>query len=178
MFAVPYSTWFFTMRTENPQLRRREIPLHPHRRFQNRLQNMAGYSTGIAPSDPPCPEPKAAVNRALFSITPTKTVTRGLALQKPRLNLSRVLRDPCSERNRTLSQICIDTLEAQGSMAGLAERKFDLTSPELRANILQFYSDLSVPIATKKVQVRWRVVLNELDQLTAVAQTVATSPAR
>jgi len=63
-------------------------------------------------------------------------------------------------------------------MAGLAERKFDLTSPELRANILQFYSDLSVPIATKKVQVRWQVVLNELDQLTAVAQTVATSPAR
>ena len=32
----------------------------------------------------------------------------------------------------------------------LAERKFDLTSPELRDNILQFYSDLSAPIDTKK----------------------------
>jgi len=31
----------------------------------------------------------------------------------------------------------------------LSERKFDVTSPELRDNILQFYSDLSVPIETK-----------------------------
>ena len=41
----------------------------------------------------------------------------------------------------------------------LSERKFDRTSPELRDNILQFYSDLSVPIETKKDQVRWQGVL-------------------
>jgi hypothetical protein len=35
-------------------------------------------------------------------------------------------------------------------LARLSERKFDLTSPELRANILDFYSDLSAPIDTKK----------------------------
>ncbi len=62
-------------------------------------------------------------------------------------------------------------------MARLAERKLNLTSPELRANILQFYSDLAVPIETKKDPVRRNVVLNKLEQL-AVAQTVATSPAR
>src|SRR5690242_5600974 len=50
-------------------------------------------------------------------------------------------------------------------LARLSERKFDLTSPELRTNILQFYSDLSLPIETKKDQVRWRGVLTELDQL-------------
>jgi hypothetical protein len=63
-------------------------------------------------------------------------------------------------------------------LARLSERKFDLTSPELRANILQFYSDLSVPIETKKDRVRWQSVLTDLDQLRAVApvQTVATSP--
>jgi hypothetical protein len=62
----------------------------------------------------------------------------------------------------------------------LSDRKFDLTSPELRDNILHFYSDLSVPIETKKDRVRWQSVLTDLDQLRAVVsvQTVADSPAR
>ncbi len=50
----------------------------------------------------------------------------------------------------------------------LSERKFDVTSPELRDNILQFYSDLSVPIETKKDQARWQSVLTALDQLRLV----------
>jgi hypothetical protein len=41
-------------------------------------------------------------------------------------------------------------------LAQLSERKFDLTSLDLRANILTFYSDLSVPIETKKDRVRWQ----------------------
>jgi hypothetical protein len=65
-------------------------------------------------------------------------------------------------------------------LARLSERKFALTSPDLRANILQFYSDLSVPIETKKDGARWQSVLTDLDQLKAAApvQTVAGSPAR
>jgi len=50
----------------------------------------------------------------------------------------------------------------------VAERKFDLTTPELRDNILQFYSDLSVPIETKKDQVRWQGLLTALDHLKSV----------
>jgi hypothetical protein len=50
-------------------------------------------------------------------------------------------------------------------LAQLSERKFDLTSPDLRADILKFYSDLSVPIETKKDPVRWQGVLAELEQL-------------
>jgi Zinc dependent phospholipase C len=63
-------------------------------------------------------------------------------------------------------------------LAQLSKRKFDLTSPELRANILQFYSDLTVSIETKKDGVRWQSVLTELDQLKAAApvQTVAGNP--
>ncbi len=62
----------------------------------------------------------------------------------------------------------------------LANRKFDLTSPELRANILQFYSDPSAAIETKKDVVRWQNVITELDQLKSVASvaTVANSPDR
>jgi len=62
-------------------------------------------------------------------------------------------------------------------LARLADHKFGLASPELRDNILQFYSDLSVPIETKKDKVRWQAVLTELDQLKAVAPapTVADS---
>jgi len=63
-------------------------------------------------------------------------------------------------------------------LAQLSERKFDRTSPELRDDILQFYTDLSVPIETKKDGIRWQAVLTELDQLRAVPPlpTVASSP--
>src|ERR1700680_4931810 len=65
-------------------------------------------------------------------------------------------------------------------LAQLSERRFDLTSPELRDNILQFYSDPSAAIATKKDQVRWQNVLTSLDQLRSVvpAPTVAGGSAQ
>jgi hypothetical protein len=50
----------------------------------------------------------------------------------------------------------------------LAERKFDLTSADLRDNILNFYSDLSLPLETKKDSTRWQSVLSSLDQLKSV----------
>jgi hypothetical protein len=60
----------------------------------------------------------------------------------------------------------------------LSERKFDLTTTDLRANILHFYSDLSAPLETKKDAVRWQSVLTQLDQLKSVTlvPTVAGSP--
>jgi hypothetical protein len=65
-------------------------------------------------------------------------------------------------------------------LAQLLEHKFDRTSPELRENILQFYSDLSVSIDTKKDQARWQGVLTGLDQLKSVAPvpTLAGTPAQ
>ena len=50
----------------------------------------------------------------------------------------------------------------------LSEKHFDHTSPALRANILDFYSDLSLPIETKKDQGHWRGVLTSLGQLKLV----------
>ena len=50
----------------------------------------------------------------------------------------------------------------------LAQTKFDHMTPELRDNILKFYSDLSVPIETKKDEVRWQGVLTALDELKSV----------
>src|ERR1035441_2682814 len=65
-------------------------------------------------------------------------------------------------------------------LAKLSERKFDRTSPDVRDDIRQFYSDLSVPIETKKDQVRWQGVLTALDQLKSVTPvpTVANRPAQ
>ncbi len=58
------------------------------------------------------------------------------------------------------------TDDAYAKLLGrLSERKFDRTSPELRENILQFYSDLSAPIETKNDGSRWQSVLASLDQL-------------
>ena len=50
-------------------------------------------------------------------------------------------------------------------LSQLSERKFDQTPPQLRDNILSFYSDLSAPIQTKKDPARWQSVLTSLDQL-------------
>jgi hypothetical protein len=65
-------------------------------------------------------------------------------------------------------------------LAQLSDRKFDRSSPELRDNILQFYSDLSVPIETKRDPARWQGVLTALDQLKSAAPsaTVAGNPAQ
>jgi hypothetical protein len=62
----------------------------------------------------------------------------------------------------------------------LAGRKFDLTSPDLRDNILNFYADLSLPIETKKDSARWQSVLSSLDQLKLDIPTpiLAASPAK
>jgi len=56
-------------------------------------------------------------------------------------------------------------------LSQLSDRKFNLTSPELRANMLDFYSDLSAPIGTKSDAVRWRNVLAALDQLKLISPT-------
>jgi hypothetical protein len=65
-------------------------------------------------------------------------------------------------------------------LAQLSDHKFDLTSPELRDNILQFYSDPSAAFATKKDHVRWQAVLRSLDRLKSPvpAPTVAGGSAQ
>ena len=65
-------------------------------------------------------------------------------------------------------------------LAQLARRKFDQTTPDLRDDILHFYSDLAAPIETKKDTVRWQSVLIDLDQLKLVtpAPVLAGRPAK
>ena len=52
-------------------------------------------------------------------------------------------------------------------LASLSANKFDLTSAGLRGNILDFYADLTLPIATRKDPARWQIVLTDLNQLQA-----------
>jgi hypothetical protein len=67
-----------------------------------------------------------------------------------------------------------------GLLSRLSDRNFELTSPELRSNILDFYSDLSVSIETKRDPVRWRSVQVSLDQLRLITPVpvIASSPAQ
>jgi Zinc dependent phospholipase C len=53
-------------------------------------------------------------------------------------------------------------------LAQLIVRKFNLTTPALRDDVLLFYSDLSAPIETKKDTAQWQGVLASLDQLKLV----------
>ena len=55
----------------------------------------------------------------------------------------------------------------------MSAKKFDKTTPELRDNILSFYSDLSANYHTKKDANEWNKVLADLDQLKAVTPTTA-----
>ncbi len=65
-----------------------------------------------------------------------------------------------------------------GLLARLADGKFKGTSPQLRDNILQFYSNLSAPYATKMDPVRWQAVLTNLGALEAATPSpVALNPA-
>jgi hypothetical protein len=61
----------------------------------------------------------------------------------------------------------------------LAKSKFELTTPELRENILSYYSDLSAPTYARKDEVRGKSVQTSLEQLKAMPPlpTVANTPA-
>jgi hypothetical protein len=65
-------------------------------------------------------------------------------------------------------------------LSQLSSRKFVGTSPELRANILDFYSDLSASIHTKEDQEDWKEVLTALEQLKAITPVapIAGGPAQ
>ncbi len=52
-------------------------------------------------------------------------------------------------------------------LSQLASRKFERTTPDLRTDILRFYSDPSAPINTKRENDDWQDVLKSLDQLKA-----------
>ena len=63
-------------------------------------------------------------------------------------------------------------------LSQLTQRKFDLTSTDLRINILDFYSDLSLPLATKRDSAKWQGLLSSRDQLKLEAPTpiLASNP--
>ncbi|MGB2590923.1 MAG: zinc dependent phospholipase C family protein [Candidatus Acidiferrum sp.] len=61
-------------------------------------------------------------------------------------------------------------------LSRLAARKFDLTSQDLRDNVLSFYSDLSLPVETKKDAAQWQSVLASLDQLKSATPNANTAP--
>src|ERR1035437_2482406 len=65
-------------------------------------------------------------------------------------------------------------------LSELSANQFNLTSPQLRGNILDFYSELALPIETKKDASRWQEVLADLDQLKSapLPPLAAVNPAR
>jgi hypothetical protein len=52
----------------------------------------------------------------------------------------------------------------------LAGHNFDQMTPQLRANIVAFYSNLNAPIATRKKTAAWSKVLDELERLRALPE--------
>jgi hypothetical protein len=79
--------------------------------------------------------------------------------------------------NQTVLDEYALTDEAYARLLGqLAKSKFDHTTPELRSNILEFYSDLSTSVPTKDDKVLSADLLAWLDQLKAASLLPATEP--
>ena len=57
----------------------------------------------------------------------------------------------------------------------LSGKKFEGTSTELRANILDFYSDPAAPVETRKNEGDWKNVQTELGQLEAMTPNAGTN---
>ncbi len=60
-------------------------------------------------------------------------------------------------------------------LAHLAATHFEGTSPQLRDNILAFYSNLALPIATRRDSARWESVMTNLSELKAVTPAPVAS---
>ncbi len=60
----------------------------------------------------------------------------------------------------------------------LRKTQFKNMSPELRANILSYYADASVPFATKKKPKEWAKVQSDLSDLKATPTTTASVPSQ
>src|SRR5207302_1954819 len=58
----------------------------------------------------------------------------------------------------------------------LAQHNFDQVTPQVRDNILRFYSDLKAPIHTKRNKKAWAKLLAELEKLKAVTPQPAATP--
>jgi len=58
----------------------------------------------------------------------------------------------------------------------LSKKQFAGMTPALRTNILEFYSDLNRPFATKKNRKAWRRTLGELDALRAASNSPIAAP--
>jgi len=59
----------------------------------------------------------------------------------------------------------------------LAKNDFKQVTPDLRANILQFFSDLNAPIALKRDKKKWAKLTEELDKLKQVEPTAVPAAA-
>src|SRR3954453_9335218 len=60
-------------------------------------------------------------------------------------------------------------------LAQLSDRKFQLTSPELRRNILSFYSDPAAPVEMRKDAARWQAVVTSLSLLQSLTPPPSTA---
>jgi hypothetical protein len=60
----------------------------------------------------------------------------------------------------------------------LSERKFDRLTPQLKENILEFYSNLNAPIRTKKSKKAWTLTLANLELLREASPSIQEEPVK
>ncbi len=134
--------------------------------------------------------PKVGPLRTLSFVTPTpQTETLFMASFNATIAAYKILGDEIRDGKLVLPNTNLDTGRADppgayfladnayAQLVGmLAENQFQSVSPELRANILAYYSDPNAPIATRKRPGDWARLTKELEQLKAAAPPAPAAP--
>ncbi len=129
--------------------------------------------------------PKIGPLRTLSFVTPTpQTETLFMASFNATITAYKTFADQIQSGHLTLPNTNLDTghVDPPGAyfmadnayariVGMLAETQFQSISPELRANILAYYSDANAPFATRKNARDWARLTRELGQLKSAAPT-------
>ena len=65
----------------------------------------------------------------------------------------------------------------RSSSIGSPKHHFAQVSPELRAAVLSYYSDLNAPFSNKKNKKNWQQVVRNLDELKSSTEQNSVTPA-
>jgi len=90
---------------------------------------------------------------------------RGLLRQSSAPHMVLVNKDFDTGRDTRAGEYKLTDETYQRLLSAQANHHFENTSPELRDNLLAFYSDLNAPIYTKRSKKTWKLTLTQLDQL-------------
>ncbi|HET6180795.1 MAG TPA: zinc dependent phospholipase C family protein [Candidatus Sulfotelmatobacter sp.] len=119
-----------------------------------------------------------AEDRFIVSVDETVRSYRQLLLEAERGTLHLANKDCDTGLDTKAGEYVLSDLTYAHLVDNLSDNDFKLATPELRDNVLAFYSNPDAPLATKRKKKDWKRIQDELEQLkTATVITANRAPA-